>query len=299
MNPTPLRPSFVPSSSTPHPPPPSHTLPPLLSPCLCLPDSLPPSSSPPFCRAIFSLHMNPTPFRPFPVPSSSTPLPIFMPFCLPPSLPPPSLSHSLRLPSLPSAGRHSLSPHEPNATLCGRDCGLQRGWSRHPHCPPCYQGTSAFLTSTQRLLAILPASLSLTLLCLFTRLFTPPHVHQEPDPEKFQAVSNNSQTPLSHACSSHSSRPSVHTTVHPTHPQVHQEADPDEFQALTKGDNNEGDDLPLYAEGQLWLRKKHIIGRAMGYLPYIGYVTIIMTEHPYIKFILIGVLAILVLTSKD
>ncbi|CAI5947561.1 unnamed protein product [Closterium sp. NIES-64] len=72
--------------------------------------------------------------------------------------------------------------------------------------------------------------------------------------------------------------PIVHRVI-----KVHQEADPDEFQALTKGDNNEGDDLPLYAEGQLWLRKKHIIGRAMGYLPYIGYVTIIMTEHPYIK----------------
>ncbi|GJP40606.1 hypothetical protein CLOM_g266 [Closterium sp. NIES-68] len=88
--------------------------------------------------------------------------------------------------------------------------------------------------------------------------------------------------------------PIVHRVI-----KVHQEADPDEFQALTKGDNNEGDDLPLYAEGQLWLRKKHIIGRAMGYLPYVGYVTIIMTEHPYIKFILIGILAILVLTSKD
>eukprot|EP00897_Mesotaenium_endlicherianum_P005028 jgi/Mesen1/4553/ME000232S03813 len=36
--------------------------------------------------------------------------------------------------------------------------------------------------------------------------------------------------------------------------------------ALTSssGDNNFGDDLPLYAHGQLWLHRKHIMGRAVG-----------------------------------
>ncbi|XP_059284753.1 uncharacterized protein LOC132038044 [Lycium ferocissimum] len=40
-------------------------------------------------------------------------------------------------------------------------------------------------------------------------------------------------------------------------------------------------------------------GRAVGFLPYVGWVTIIMTEKPIIKYILIGALGLLVITSKD
>ncbi len=50
----------------------------------------------------------------------------------------------------------------------------------------------------------------------------------------------------------------------------------------------------LYAEGQEWLHKKHIMGRACGYLPKVGIVTIIMNDYPYVKYLVIGVLAILV-----
>lgn len=31
------------------------------------------------------------------------------------------------------------------------------------------------------------------------------------------------------------------------------------------GDNNYGDDRLLYAHGQLWLQRHHIMGRAVGY----------------------------------
>ncbi|MCE3051268.1 hypothetical protein HAX54_049304 [Datura stramonium] len=65
------------------------------------------------------------------------------------------------------------------------------------------------------------------------------------------------------------------------------------------GDNNFGDDRLLYAHGQLWLQRHHIMGRAVGFLPYVGWVTIIMTEKPIIKYILIGALGLLVITSKD
>ena len=37
---------------------------------------------------------------------------------------------------------------------------------------------------------------------------------------------------------------------------------------LTKGDNNYGDDKVLYAPGQDWLHREHIMGRAVGYLPH-------------------------------
>jgi len=37
-------------------------------------------------------------------------------------------------------------------------------------------------------------------------------------------------------------------------------------QILTKGDNNNVDDRALYPGKQLWLERKHIIGRAKGYV---------------------------------
>uniref|UniRef100_A0A0D6R6T3 Signal peptidase complex catalytic subunit SEC11 n=1 Tax=Araucaria cunninghamii TaxID=56994 RepID=A0A0D6R6T3_ARACU len=88
--------------------------------------------------------------------------------------------------------------------------------------------------------------------------------------------------------------PIVHRVI-----KVHERADTGEVDVLTKGDNNFGDDRLLYADGQLWLQKQHIMGRAVGFLPYVGWVTIIMTEKPIIKYILIGALGLLVITSKE
>eukprot|EP00877_Chromochloris_zofingiensis_P012874 jgi/Chrzof1/7840/Cz02g38140.t1 len=68
---------------------------------------------------------------------------------------------------------------------------------------------------------------------------------------------------------------------------------------MLQGDNNYGDDRLLYARGQDWLHKHHIMGRAVGFLPYVGMVTIIMNDYPMLKYALIAALAILVLTSKD
>ncbi|KAG6782250.1 hypothetical protein POTOM_011644 [Populus tomentosa] len=88
--------------------------------------------------------------------------------------------------------------------------------------------------------------------------------------------------------------PIVHRVI-----KVHERQDTGEVDVLTKGDNNYGDDRLLYAQGQLWLQRHHIMGRAVGFLPYVGWVTIIMTEKPIIKYILIGALGLLVITSKD
>ncbi|PQM41756.1 signal peptidase complex catalytic subunit SEC11A [Prunus yedoensis var. nudiflora] len=88
--------------------------------------------------------------------------------------------------------------------------------------------------------------------------------------------------------------PIVHRVI-----KVHEQQDTGEVDVLTKGDNNYGDDRLLYAHGQLWLQRHHIMGRAVGFLPYVGWVTIIMTEKPIIKYILIGALGLLVITSKD
>ncbi|KAH0873193.1 hypothetical protein HID58_070555 [Brassica napus] len=79
--------------------------------------------------------------------------------------------------------------------------------------------------------------------------------------------------------------PIVHRVI-----KVHERENTREVDVLTKGDNNYGDDRLLYAEGQQWLHRHHIMGRAVGFLPYVGWVTIIMTEKPIIKYILIGAL---------
>ena len=39
----------------------------------------------------------------------------------------------------------------------------------------------------------------------------------------------------------------------------------------------------LYAKGQDWLHRAHIMGRAVGYLPHVGMLTIVMNDYPYAK----------------
>jgi hypothetical protein len=47
---------------------------------------------------------------------------------------------------------------------------------------------------------------------------------------------------------------------------VHERVETNEVEVLTKGDNNMGDDRVLYAHGQMWLQRHHIMGRAVGYI---------------------------------
>ncbi|XP_010920145.1 uncharacterized protein [Elaeis guineensis] len=88
--------------------------------------------------------------------------------------------------------------------------------------------------------------------------------------------------------------PIVHRVI-----EVHERQDTREVDVLTKGDNNLKDDRLLYPYGQLWLQKHHIMGRAVGFLPYVGWVTIIMNEKPVIKYLIIGALGLMVMTSKE
>ncbi|CAN1216755.1 Signal peptidase complex catalytic subunit SEC11C [Linum perenne] len=81
--------------------------------------------------------------------------------------------------------------------------------------------------------------------------------------------------------------------------EIHQQQKNGEIELLTKGDANPMDDRILYADGQRWLKPKSIMGRAVGFLPHVGWVTIIMTEKPIVKYILVGGLGLMILTSKD
>ncbi|KAG8911309.1 Signal peptidase complex catalytic subunit [Tulasnella sp. 418] len=67
---------------------------------------------------------------------------------------------------------------------------------------------------------------------------------------------------------------------------------------LTKGDNNAEDDIGLY-NGLEWVERKHVIGKVRGFMPYIGYVTIAMNDFPWLKYALIGFLAVMGLFSRE
>ncbi|GMF08191.1 unnamed protein product [[Candida] boidinii] len=69
---------------------------------------------------------------------------------------------------------------------------------------------------------------------------------------------------------------------------------------LTKGDNNAVNDLPLYTPGKPYLdREDDIIGSVKGYLPLVGYVTILISENAYFKYALLGLLALSSLVQNE
>lgn len=69
---------------------------------------------------------------------------------------------------------------------------------------------------------------------------------------------------------------------------------------LTRGDNNNADDTELYPRGQWYLdREKEVIGSVVGYVPFVGYVTIMLSEHPWMKTVLLGIMGLLVIVQRE
>uniref|UniRef100_A0AAQ5X5N0 Signal peptidase complex catalytic subunit SEC11 n=1 Tax=Amphiprion ocellaris TaxID=80972 RepID=A0AAQ5X5N0_AMPOC len=68
---------------------------------------------------------------------------------------------------------------------------------------------------------------------------------------------------------------------------------------LTKGDNNAVDDRGLYKRDQHWLEKKDVVGRARGFVPYIGIVTILMNDYPKFKYAVLFMLGLFVLVHRE
>lgn len=73
----------------------------------------------------------------------------------------------------------------------------------------------------------------------------------------------------------------------------------DDAKLLTKGDNNNADDTELYAPGQDYLVRKDIIGSVVGYMPFVGYVTIMLSEHPWLKTVMLGIMGLLVVLQRE
>lgn len=69
---------------------------------------------------------------------------------------------------------------------------------------------------------------------------------------------------------------------------------------LTKGDNNLADDTELYARGQDYLnRSEDLIGSVKGYVPFVGYVTILLSEHPWLKTVMLGLMGAMVVLQRE
>uniref|UniRef100_A0A2R9BFF7 Uncharacterized protein n=1 Tax=Pan paniscus TaxID=9597 RepID=A0A2R9BFF7_PANPA len=68
---------------------------------------------------------------------------------------------------------------------------------------------------------------------------------------------------------------------------------------LTKGDNNAVDDRGLYKQDQHWLEKKDVVGRARGFVPYIGIGTSLMNDYPKFKYEVLFLLGLFVLVHRE
>lgn len=68
---------------------------------------------------------------------------------------------------------------------------------------------------------------------------------------------------------------------------------------LSKGDNNQADDTELYAQGQDYLTRSDIIGSVIGYCPFVGYVTILLSENPWLKTVLLGLMGVMVFLQRE
>jgi signal peptidase len=68
---------------------------------------------------------------------------------------------------------------------------------------------------------------------------------------------------------------------------------------LTKGDNNPVDDRGLYPRGQLWIKEEDVVGKVYANAPYGGMLTIWLNDYPMLKYAVIGMMLVGVLTSKD
>ena len=71
------------------------------------------------------------------------------------------------------------------------------------------------------------------------------------------------------------------------------------YKALTKGDNNPVNDRGLYERGDLFLNEKHIMGRIRMFCPYVGIATILLNDYPMLKWGVLIIMGIFVLTNKD
>ena len=71
------------------------------------------------------------------------------------------------------------------------------------------------------------------------------------------------------------------------------------YKILTKGDNNDVDDTALYPPGQGYVDRSEIVGSVRGYIPYVGYITVILSERPWLKAAVLGISALVLFLRQE
>ena len=46
-------------------------------------------------------------------------------------------------------------------------------------------------------------------------------------------------------------------------------------------------------------REKDVIGSVVGYIPFVGYVTILLSEHPWVKTAMLGLTGVMVVLQRE
>jgi signal peptidase len=60
------------------------------------------------------------------------------------------------------------------------------------------------------------------------------------------------------------------------------------------------DDTELYAPGQSYLKRdRDVVGHVVGYIPAVGYVTIMLSEHPWMKSVMLGLMGLMVVLQRE
>lgn len=67
---------------------------------------------------------------------------------------------------------------------------------------------------------------------------------------------------------------------------------------LTKGDHNENFDSQYYKHGARFLEGSEIKGRVFASIPWAGQFSLLISEQPLLRFIVLGLIALLYLVSK-
>ncbi|KAI8060229.1 hypothetical protein BC940DRAFT_312538 [Gongronella butleri] len=88
--------------------------------------------------------------------------------------------------------------------------------------------------------------------------------------------------------------PIVHRVI-----KIHNETKTGKQFLLTKGDNNPTDDRGLYDYRQMWIHQEHVVGKVKAFVPYVGMVTIVMSDYPWLKYALLGVLGLFALVQRE
>lgn len=56
---------------------------------------------------------------------------------------------------------------------------------------------------------------------------------------------------------------------------------------VTKGDNNDVDDVPMYPSGRTFVTRDEIVGVVVGYVPYLGWVSIVLQKVISTRYLLL------------